>query len=821
MSITSEIRLRVRKEGDVVLNQLSAKLNDVAQRSTLTSAKFKDLSSTLKQTDSQIRTKSINGLNDYARAWRELANSVDITSKEFREATREAQRFEQAAAKAQGRRGGGRAMAAAKGVGAVAASGIFGGPEGAIGALVGLPFGAAGAAVGGAIGAQVGQIRQQLGGTATYAAEIAKQRLALQLVTKEAGEYQRALAFVDQTSRKFAIPQEVITRQFTKLTASVKGAGGSVADAEKAFLGVAAGIRGTGGSLQDLDSALTATSQVFSKGKVSAEELRQQIGERLPGAFTLFAESMGMTPQELDKALEKGQVSLQDFQGFAEKLFKDYGEAAKIIASGPEAAGDRLQTALSRLSESVGNLLRPIGAAFQTEFAKIVIAIDKAARKLADFLGLGKGRAGEIAKLEKDLAATDARLQAFAQLRVKRGGFLGDVEYAQEQTLSQRRIQMAAQLGGLKAAEKAASEIKVDKPKGLPDIDPSAKTGAKTKKIQDVSQKIYDLELKKNKAMKNGNALRVAQLEFEISRQKSAEQLQAKQITQRVYDIQLQEAGVKLSTKAEKIQAAINQKLEKQTQFRISVEQKIQDALFAGQKLNEEELKRIQINRTLASVIEEAMKAGVENMQELLDLINRLRNAMEGSGDEKKSFKDAFKDGIESMGNLAENLGSSLANAFGGASDALADFISTGTANFKEFARSVLQDLTRIFMRYAMFQAVKGIFNLDFSANGNVMTKNGPMPLRKYAMGGIARSPQISVFGEGSTPEAYVPLPDGRSIPVTMKGGGDGGNVVVNVDAKGTSVQGDQPNSAALGRAIGAAVQAELIKQKRPGGLLA
>ena len=43
---------------------------------------------------------------------------------------------------------------------------------------------------------------------------------------------------------------------------------------------------------------------------------------------------------------------------------------------------------------------------------------------------------------------------------------------------------------------------------------------------------------------------------------------------------------------------------------------------------------------------------------------------------------------------------------------------------------------------------------------------------------------------------------------------------MVNVDATGTSVQGDQPNADLLGKAIGAAVQAELIKQKRPGGLL-
>ena len=52
-------------------------------------------------------------------------------------------------------------------------------------------------------------------------------------------------------------------------------------------------------------------------------------------------------------------------------------------------------------------------------------------------------------------------------------------------------------------------------------------------------------------------------------------------------------------------------------------------------------------------------------------------------------------------------------------------------------------------------------------------------------------------------------------------GGGGGINVNVSVDAKGTSVSGDGGNSAALGKAIAASVQAELVKQKRPGGLLA
>lgn len=67
-------------------------------------------------------------------------------------------------------------------------------------------------------------------------------------------------------------------------------------------------------------------------------------------------------------------------------------------------------------------------------------------------------------------------------------------------------------------------------------------------------------------------------------------------------------------------------------------------------------------------------------------------------------------------------------------------------------------------------------------ANGGIVSEFGEVPLRRYAGGGVARSPQAAIFGEGSTPEAYVPLPDGRTIPVTMNGAA--GNVIVNVYAQ-------------------------------------
>lgn len=72
-------------------------------------------------------------------------------------------------------------------------------------------------------------------------------------------------------------------------------------------------------------------------------------------------------------------------------------------------------------------------------------------------------------------------------------------------------------------------------------------------------------------------------------------------------------------------------------------------------------------------------------------------------------------------------------------------------------------------------------------ADGGVMTSAGPLPLRRYAGGGIANSPQLAMFGEGRQPEAFVPLPDGRSIPVAMRGNEQ--KVIIQNFAPGIDIQ--------------------------------
>ena len=113
-------------------------------------------------------------------------------------------------------------------------------------------------------------------------------------------------------------------------------------------------------------------------------------------------------------------------------------------------------------------------------------------------------------------------------------------------------------------------------------------------------------------------------------------------------------------------------------------------------------------------------------------------------------------------------------------------------------------------------------------ANGGIMTEYGALKLNKYANGGIAHSPQVAIYGEGKRPEAYVPLPDGRSIPVTMDNNSGGGNVSINITVNAETGQSSTSTSSnssnedfkKLGVLVSNVVKQEIINQQRSGGLL-
>tara|TARA_R100000322_G_scaffold168478_1_gene138310 strand:- start:718 stop:1536 length:819 start_codon:yes stop_codon:yes gene_type:complete len=175
---------------------------------------------------------------------------------------------------------------------------------------------------------------------------------------------------------------------------------------------------------------------------------------------------------------------------------------------------------------------------------------------------------------------------------------------------------------------------------------------------------------------------------------------------------------------------------------------------------------------------------------------------------------------------FAEETGAAVAKAFQGMEDALVKFVMTGKLNFSDLTRSILADMARIAIRQAIMKPFTGFIEGLFSANGNAFAANGVVPYRK---GGVVNSPtyfkyggsQLGIMGEAG-PEAVMPLKRGRGgkLGVIAQGGG-AGNITVNVDASGSSVEGDGDGGRQLGEVIAAAIQSELIQQKRPGGILA
>ena len=286
----------------------------------------------------------------------------------------------------------------------------------------------------------------------------------------------------------------------------------------------------------------------------------------------------------------------------------------------------------------------------------------------------------------------------------------------------------------------------------------------------------------------------------------------------------------------------------------------MQDARNAVTLMSQEERQRIEINRQVAAFIKEY--AGVLSSEELHAAMTQFRADLEKANSAAFKFQQGLREVFDEAMNVAEAVGEVGVNAVRDLGDAFADFVTTGKANFRDFANSVISDLARIFAKKALFQGLslipgvgsflgltgggssagfsktgfydsitgKGAAGPNFGfANGAAFAKNKIVP---YAMGGIVNKPTLFQYANGGSgrfglmgeagAEAILPLRRGSNGKLGVEAsGGAMGNITVNVDAAGSSVEGDTGQASQLGKAIGVAVQQELIKQKRPGGLLA
>jgi len=229
--------------------------------------------------------------------------------------------------------------------------------------------------------------------------------------------------------------------------------------------------------------------------------------------------------------------------------------------------------------------------------------------------------------------------------------------------------------------------------------------------------------------------------------------------------------------------------------------------------------------------------SGINSMgQASQNAASGLSQAVNGVWDWTKSLftgTDATKDqtkavnsSILSMGNLSTAAGALAATfAMVGASS------SSSSSRWLNFGLSLASTAVSAWAGSSTPSGSKP--NVKKHANGGIFGREGVVPLRAYQKGGIATSPQLAMFGEGSMNEAYVPLPDGRTIPVTLSAESAGkstGNAVspvsiqINVTKDGRTSESSSGSESNLwngaARQIKSIVLETIAEEKRSGGSL-
>jgi TP901 family phage tail tape measure protein len=217
----------------------------------------------------------------------------------------------------------------------------------------------------------------------------------------------------------------------------------------------------------------------------------------------------------------------------------------------------------------------------------------------------------------------------------------------------------------------------------------------------------------------------------------------------------------------------------------------------------------------------EAITAEIAYKQNILTIgqqeadIRKRINDLVAQGVDPKVAEDRVRAEVEVNNQLLERQfllqqEQQLLNAIGTTFTSTITGLIQGTNDFNSSLQNVLKSLGNLLIQAGL----QGLAGND--GRGFFSFLSGSLGRR--AMGGSVTAGQGYLVGERG-PELFMP---GRSGGIAPAGGfGGGANIVVNVDANGTSAGGDSSKAGQLGKVVAAAVQAELVKQRRPGGILA
>ncbi|WP_333577868.1 tape measure protein [Sphingobacterium sp.] len=201
----------------------------------------------------------------------------------------------------------------------------------------------------GLLGAVVAGVKKSF----TSNLELEPLKQGINAVSSSSVQAEQTMDFLRKTSDRLGLQFSSTAESFKLWQGAAKFSNITASESKRIFESVATAGAKMKLSNDQVQGTFLALSQMMSKGKVQAEELRGQLAERLPGAFQLAAKAMGVTEQQLNKMLERGEVVSKDFlPKFATELEKTFGSDKTERVEGMQASINRLSNEFEKLWQS-------------------------------------------------------------------------------------------------------------------------------------------------------------------------------------------------------------------------------------------------------------------------------------------------------------------------------------------------------------------------------------------------------------------------------------------------------------------------------------
>lgn len=621
----------------------------------------------------------------------------------------------------------------------------------------------------------------------------------IESLAKSYGEVAQLQAAATQSAKKFGLGQTEANKALGDVFARLRPIGVGLSDIVSVYSGFNTAARLSGTTAQEASSAFRQLSQALGSGALRGDEFNS-ISEQIPAILTAISQETGVAQGDLRDYAAEGNITADVVIRALKRIETEGAGQLQSALDGPrqaivdfQNATEDVQVALTQdivpqmaevfrgLAELITNLegpIRFIGGVAANTLNQINSLITQATQPAAQaarrdieagliptnfIAGLTGGDVRGGAKQlfgEAGLKELEDRAREFSDLRGV--GF--------QETLLQFMQDRLATMDAANAP--ATSKLPLPKFQPQPTKPPGGDSG---KGPVDMSERMLELRQQLGQAEDKNQDRIAATLKLMIERQRIAES----EIEPRQRIFELEEAQRNFKNEILEIDTAIAEEARKK-------EEADNKVLLPLQR--QAELLQARLDGTEEEVL---MRHNVE------DLMNKTNNLTEAQATLLLNNIELLKTEVSEADKLKASFEQIGATIKTGMVDGIMAAIE-GTQSFSESLSGILKQLARMFIQTGVSQAGQALKIPGF-ANG------GKPPVGK-----------ASIVGEKG-PELFVPSTSGTIVPNHAIGTS---NIVVNVDASGSNVQGDGQQSKALGQAIGAAVQAEIVKQKMPGGLL-